>query len=276
MLKGFGKVNYIAAAVSDAGRIKTVNQDNVFGKSVETNDVSLWIFAVADGLGGLTHGEVSSKIAVDIINKWCDNELHEIIKTSNKSILNLVDKSLNELFDKINNNIFQYSVELGEKSGTTLSLIVLQDVDYVIKHIGDSRIYKIDNSIEQLTLDHSWVAEQVRIGRMSLEDARISPRRNILTQCLGVTKNLDVNSCYGKLRKEQTILICSDGFYNKLDDREIISGVSKLGNNKDGFYELIQSLINTVKKRGEGDNISVILLKPQNSGIISKLKIKYK
>lgn len=161
------------------------------------------------------------------------------------------------------------------KVGTTVSALLLCNDIYYIAHVGDSRIYKINKEIKQLTEDHTLVAMNVRNNIMTEIEAKNSAKKNILTQCVGVKENIEVFKERGKINKNDVFVLCCDGFYNKFEEEELYSEIKKIKNiiDNDVLQEAAQKFVNKVKERGEKDNISIIIVGfVSDEGFIDKLK----
>jgi protein phosphatase len=132
----------------------------------------------------------------------------------------------------------------------------------VVGHVGDSRCYVVQNGvIQQLSHDHSWVAEEVMAGRMTPEQARISPRRNIITRALGLRPEVDVDAYEAALEPGSAIVICSDGLHGLVSDEEIVAYVRRLRP-----AEAVASLVQLANDRGGPDNISVVIARVLGDG----------
>lgn len=242
----------------DIGNVKEVNQDKVFG-AVELNGINKFgIFAVADGMGGYTDGEIASQIVIDNIEQWWEEIMPILLSNNKDEILSFVSSSLEKTIERANFRIMEYSKSINKNVGTTVSMIFIYEDSFIVKHIGDSRIYRINRETERLTEDHSWVAEQVRYGNLTEMEAVNHPRRHVLTRCLGFKDDIEVFSLTGKVREDDRYLLCSDGLYKLLKEREILQCINDERMNLDDLPALF---VNTVKRRGERDNISCIIVK---------------
>ena len=133
---------------------------------------------------------------------------------------------------------------------------------YFIIQVGDSRAYMINSSVNQLTEDQSLVAQEVRNGNLTKEAARFDPRKNVLLQSVGYARKVAPDFYYGNIMEDSVFLICSDGFYHWVEEYEMKQFLTP--GNIFHVQELKQTadlMINSVKERGETDNISVGLLK---------------
>lgn len=261
----------MVGAVSDKGNIKETNQDNFFVKIYGDDDKDVGIFVMCDGMGGLSQGEIASSMVVRAYREWFSKEFKIICKRCNDELI------LNELcnvMNKANKDIIEYSQKITKKVGTTCSVLLLFNGKYYIVHIGDSRIYRIRKKIEQLTEDHSFVAMSVKNKTMTKEEARVNPRRNLLTQCIGVKENIDIFKRCGKIDGSEVYILCSDGLYNKVTDKEFEDIVKNEENlNNDGLQNCAQTLVQRVKEQGERDNITAVFvgLLSKEQGFMSKV-----
>jgi len=254
------KTSFIVGASSVAGTTKKINQDNILVKIGESDEGEFALFVVADGMGGLTDGEVASRICIEFLKSWWDSELATIINETLDYKPNKVAQSLEKVFQAINSHIIEYSQNIGERVGSTLSVLFILKDTFIIKHIGDSRVYRIQKHLlEQLTEDHSFVAQEVLAGRIGKEQARLHPKRNILTQCVGVFNNINVFESRGNVMQDDIFLLCSDGFYVKLSDEDLKAFLIEEEREND-LDTVLRSMVKVVKDRDEKDNISVIVI----------------
>ncbi|MCR6515214.1 MAG: PP2C family protein-serine/threonine phosphatase [Clostridium sp.] len=252
------------AAISDKGLVKESNQDNILIQIGDHAGSDFGLFMVCDGLGGLAFGEVASVIAVKKFKAWWSKEVCDYVKKESDEILNSLVNAVKEA----NVEIIDYSNKIGQRVGTTISAILILKNFYYIVHVGDSRIYRFRRRLKQITEDHSYVAMEVKAGRMTKEEAKASNKKNLLMQCVGVKENIEIFLEKGKIQKGDIFLLCSDGFYNKLTDYELEIGLNNWRATKgltskaliDGFFE-------KVKERKERDNISVIMVSLSQNNI---------
>ena len=199
---------------TDKGKVRDRNEDNSTFIECGTH----MVFAVADGMGGMDFGDVASKIAVKGIEREfsdCGNLSFD--QTDMKKIFI-------RIFNEINNEIIKKCIEKKSATGmgTTLSVCVIKDNKIFIGHMGDSRIYIIRNGeAMQVTKDHSYVEELIDSGRISREQAKIHPNRNIITRALGLDRDIDVDTDVFDLVKGDCVLLCTDGLTNAVEDNEM-------------------------------------------------------
>ncbi|MGE3270766.1 MAG: Stp1/IreP family PP2C-type Ser/Thr phosphatase, partial [Chloroflexota bacterium] len=234
--------------LSVVGRVRTINEDSVLCEPTE----SLLTFrhglfcAVADGMGGHAAGEEASKMAVEVA--------HRIFYETNGMDAR---EALRLAVVQANTEVFEAGAGTTGRDhmGSTLTAAVLFDNRVVVGHVGDSRAYIVQNgSIQPLTRDHSWVAEEVEAGRMSPEQARISPRRNIITRALGLRPDVEVDAYEAPLAPGNMVIICSDGLHGLVSDEEILAYVQRLRPE-----DAVSALVQLANDRGGPDNISIVV-----------------
>jgi protein phosphatase len=246
----------IYGSLSDTGRVRSDNQDSL-GKFPEGTDALSvakgQLFIVADGMGGHAGGRLASELAVRALGT-----AYPAASTSS------IRESLLESFRKANDDIFTHARQNSQYAGmgTTCTALVLQDHTATIAHIGDTRVYRITkNRIQQLTDDHSKVAEMIRRNIITREEARHHPERSHLYRALGIRPSVDVDVIEGvAVRPPVTFLLCTDGLYNHVDDDEMRRIVATLPP-----ADAVQELVNLANDRGGLDNISVHVVKVQAS-----------
>ncbi|WP_428049077.1 Stp1/IreP family PP2C-type Ser/Thr phosphatase [Candidatus Avelusimicrobium caledoniensis] len=246
------------AAVTDIGKIREKNEDNVLISS----NLSLGI--VADGMGGHSAGEVASNIAVSV--------LAETVRKVNNGQLKIPDSFLPKLDNTERKmlmaanlaNIAIYSTaqssDLYKMMGTTLTGVIF-DRDYAITvHVGDSRLYLFrDNKMVQITTDHSLANEQVRRGLLTRAEADRSKIQNILTRAMGIKKNIEFDLLKFPVKPGDEILLCSDGLYKGLRESDM---ADILRNGKEmSIVKLCKQLVHISNEKDGQDNISAVLIK---------------
>lgn len=253
-------MRFQAAYHTDIGIRKKTNQDGLLLKTARTPDGEVGLFAVCDGMGGLADGELASATVVRGMAKWFDEELPVILQSETWAAE--LQSSLESSIFALNEKLYAYGELKQAQLGTTITaLLVIFSKSYILQ-IGDSRAYHIaTTSTTQLTKDQTLVAREVERGNLTEEQAKKDPRRNILLQCVGATKDLDVVLTAGKA-EAGTYLLCTDGFYHKISEQEILENLQpeKLASQAQ-MTEKLTALIELAKSRKEIDNISAILVK---------------
>ena len=208
------------------------------------------LFVVADGMGGHNAGDFASshavQILVDEIRKDADfnpiKVLRHAIETANTEIL---DRAQQE--------------ESMKGMGTTIVAAAIVGHYVYVANVGDSRLYLIQDQIRQITRDHSLVQEMVRMGELKPEEARNHPDKNIITRALGAERTVDIDFFDLKLEPGRTILMCSDGLGNMVEDSKIEEII--LDKTKE-LPEKGERLLREANRNGGKDNIAVILVEP--------------
>jgi serine/threonine protein phosphatase PrpC len=219
-----------SAGRTDPGRRRRRNEESFVNQPP--------IFAVADGMGGAQAGEVASRLAAGAV------------KESGADLVNLIQEA--------NRRVHQRSLEDPSASGmgTTLTVAFVEDALVRIGHVGDSRAYLVrDGELAQLTEDHSLVAELMRSGKLSAEEAESHPQRSVITRALGTDPDVDVDTFAVEPRAGDLFLLCSDGLTTMVDDKTILSLVEERRTDLDA---LAKALIKAANRGGGEDNITVV------------------
>lgn len=254
-------MRFIATADTDIGISKDTNQDSILIKHASVDGEEVLLAVVCDGMGGLSKGELASATVIRAFSKWFDEELPYELETVDMQV---IGAKWSLLLKELNAQILEYSKENGiEGVGTTFSGILFIGNQYVIGHVGDTRIYHIGASLTQLTTDQTFVAREISRGTMTLEQAKTDKRRNLLLQCIGASKVVEPQVICGKTEKG-AYMLCSDGFRHEITAAEIYESLNPINlMNKDAMHNNAKYLIEQVKSREEKDNISVLLIKAE-------------
>lgn len=237
------KVSY--ASITDPGRARPANEDSVLGVGPVDG---YHLFAVADGVGGLEAGATASDTVV--------SELHRAFSEglASKSPPDLLVGAILEA----NARVFgRTDGERKVRSGSTVVALLLGPDGFVIASVGDSRAYLLrGGELLRLTEDHSLVAEQVRAGILSEEQAARSARRNIITRSVGTGDELEVDTMdLAEVQSGDVFLLCSDGLHGVLAADELREAIARI----DPPERIAQDLVDQANERGGPDNISVVL-----------------
>lgn len=251
-------MRFTAMANTDIGLVKRTNQDSLLIKHASTEDGEVLLAVVCDGMGGLSKGELASATVVKAFSKWFEEELPYELEHLDMQV---IGGKWSRLLKDLNQSLQEYSKGLKDGLGTTCSAILFAENQYVIAHVGDTRIYHIGEKMRQLTTDQTFVAREVSRGTMTLEQAEKDKRRNMLLQCVGASRIVEPEILVGKI-EPGAYLMCSDGFRHKITESDMYQYLNpKLLKSKSVMHENVQYLIEQVKVRKERDNISAILIK---------------
>ena len=243
-----------AAGLTDKGKVREQNEDTIFCTSEPYGPLPN-LFIVADGMGGHNAGEVASKEAVTQITDYLRSySTPELVQPDN--YLDLLVTAI----QKANTKVCDMA---GKKKhlkgmGTTMTACVVTEDKIMLAHVGDSRAYFISpDEITRLTTDHTYVGQMLASGQITAEEAEIHPQRHVITRVLGVdTPPFEVDGHVLPLGDTVTILLCSDGLTNMIDDQKIKEIVNYVGL----VEHRTQFLIEEANLRGGHDNISAILI----------------
>jgi serine/threonine protein phosphatase PrpC len=204
------------------------------------------LFAVADGMGGAQAGEVAARLATAAFREY-----HEADDLAG-------EERLAAIIQEANRRIFERARVDSEVSGmgTTVTAALLEEGRIVIGHVGDSRAYRLRSGrLEQLTDDHSLVADLVRGGRISPEEAETHPQRSVITRALGTDPEVDVDSLAVDAESGDLYLICSDGLTTMITDEEILAILERAKSLESAGKDLVKA----ANRRGGEDNVTVVL-----------------
>lgn len=255
-------MDYIIALDTNVGIQKKTNQDSCCVRQAVTDRGNILFAVMCDGMGGLSKGEVASASLVNVFAEWFENEFPLLLHTEN--VLKEVEYRWNAMIKEQNTVIAAYGSRCNIQLGSTITmLLILEDGGYIIAHVGDSRAYRIsDSSIELLTEDQTFVANEIKAGRLTPEAAEVDPRRNVLMQCVGASCVVEPAFYYGASAEGECYMLCSDGFRHVISHEEIQNAFAPSSNPDDRTMAFhIGQMINLNMFRHENDNITAILIK---------------
>lgn len=240
MLKSYAK--------TDIGRKRQLNQDFIYLSETPIGNLPN-LFIVADGMGGHNAGDYASRYAVETM-------VDEVGASFEKNPI----KILGGAIEKANTLIRQRAQEEKAYSGMGTTVVAATCIGRYLEvaNVGDSRLYVINDTIMQITQDHSLVAEMVRMGGIDKESARNHPDKNIITRAIGARDYIEPDFFNLELQSGDLILLCSDGLTNMMDDEEIRRILLEGGS----LQERAEKLVETANQNGGKDNISVIVIEP--------------
>ena len=222
---------------TDTGRKRRRNEDAYV--------VEPPLFAIADGMGGAQAGELASSLAAGAVRE-------------DEAAAGSGERRVAELIQEANRRVYERSSRDAAASGmgTTMTVAFVGDANVAFGHVGDSRAYLIrDGKLEQLTEDHSLVAELVRSGKLSPEEAETHPQRSVITRALGTDPDVDVDTFSIETAPGDLFMLCSDGLTSMVEDDVILQTIEK---NRDNLQTAAKALIRAANKGGGEDNITVV------------------
>ena len=232
----------------DIGKTRTSNQDAYY--TVKLSDESV-IVLVCDGMGGANAGNVASETAVKLIADYILKSYRPTMDSQDieKILCNAISSANLELFDMAKKNQ-EYN-----GMGTTLVAAHIKGNTAVICNVGDSRAYLINNSITQITKDHSVVQSLIESGKLSVEDAKAHPRKNVITRALGAEENVIPDIFEQTLENGEFLLFCTDGLSNFVETQTIFETIKN-----SNVEDVAEILVDKANSNGGGDNITAVLV----------------
>lgn len=252
-------MNFLTAYHTDVGLTKETNQDSICIKLAKTNIGNVLMAIICDGMGGLEKGELASATVIRRFGYWFDNELPMMLEDFK---MDRVKYSFDNMISELNEKIAMYGKERSVSLGTTLTVMFFAQDEYMIAHVGDSRAYEISNDVIVLTEDQTVVGREVRRGRMTMEQAKTDPRRNVLLQCIGASSTVVPDYIKDTTKKGAVYMLCSDGFRHVISNEEMYMALNpNVCTSEDAMKMQAVQLVELNKQRKERDNISVIVIK---------------
>jgi protein phosphatase len=243
-----------ASGLTDVGRRREHNEDSLLV------DEGLSLFVVADGMGGHAGGATASRLAVETIQgelKALKAGKPELFGSGVEGEENPVPDALGRAVERAGVVIFEAAQADPDLTGmgTTVTAALIDGRSAFVAHVGDSRAYLLRaGHIYQVTQDHSLVAEQLRVGAISEEEARNSRFKNIITRSVGFERDVLVDLMGLELEAGDRLLVCCDGLSNLVEDQEILEVVQVRGE------QAPRALIDLANERGGDDNITVVVV----------------
>ena len=260
-------MEYLVAAYTDAGAQKVTNQDSICVRRAAVSGTGETVLAVVcDGMGGLKKGEVASASAVHAFGAWFDSALPALPALCGGGFAQ-VREQWTGLVEELHRALLRYSANAGVQLGTTAAAFFAYGDRYLTMNIGDSRVYERKKALCQLTQDQSLVAREIAAGRITGEEGRHHPQRNVLLQCLGVGERVTPVFTEGRVQNHALYLLCSDGFIHEVSPAELEERLQPgCLRSKEAMAAALQAVTQLCKNRGEADNITAILLNAEESG----------
>jgi serine/threonine protein phosphatase PrpC len=262
------------SAKSDTGLKRANNEDRFVA------DPSLGLYVVCDGMGGSNAGEIAGTLAVEAIHA----HLAEADRDADLPLIGPCNATVSAQANRLASAIRAANDAVHRESwsrpdyagmGTTVVAALLREEVLAIAHVGDSRLYLVrDGTIQALTTDHSWVAEQLLKGFITEEEAERSPRRNIVTRALGVESSVDVELVEVPVKGGDMLLLCSDGLTRGVRPSSILHILS----GSEDLPTMSDRLIAMANEAGGDDNTTVIIVALRDelqAGLWERLKKRF-
>ena len=244
--------------ITDVGQVRTIDEDSILAADlsfgINSENEKFLLLAVADGMGGHAKGEEASKIALNTLTKSVVPELF-----GEKSFTELLENGIKNA----NQEILDYTSKNPESSGmgTTAVCALVKGNDVHLANVGDSRAYVISNDeIRRVTKDHSYVQALIDEGKITEEEAREHPQKNVITKAVGIMESVEPDTMKLTLDNDESLLLCCDGVIAHLPDEDI----HKIISDTDDPQNACQQIVDLANERGGTDNISLIILSSKN------------
>lgn len=246
-----------STAYTDIGTKKKINQDSIYLGEAASNLGDVVFAAICDGMGGLSNGEMASRMIVNGLDTWFREELPDILEKGISS--RGINVSLSSFIERMNDEICERSAAM---CGSTLTGLLLYNGVYRSVNIGDSRIYQFrDGKYKQLTKDQTVVQRAVDRGEITEEEAKTRRDRNVLLQCVGAGQDIVPVYGAGRYREGDVFMLCSDGLRHKLSKKQMVDIFSpENAGDEEEMKIACKRAVDIVKRRKETDNISVVMI----------------
>ena len=233
--------------ITDVGRIRSINQDYVFASDTPVGKLPN-LFVVADGMGGHNAGDRASSYAVEVF-------LRSVRWERDKNPIRIIRRSI----EKANTKVLEEakSKEKYQGMGTTMVVATIVKDTLYVANVGDSRLYLIGDTIRQITRDHSLVEEMIRAGGITREEGRYHPDKNVITRAIGVEERVAIDFFDVQMKKDDTLLLCTDGLSNMLTDKEI----ERIIKEESSLRMAGKRLVEAANRNGGSDNITALLVR---------------
>lgn len=232
---------------TDIGLKRSSNQDSVATGKLDDGAV---FAVVCDGMGGANAGNVASEMA--------SKSIFDYITSSYRSGMNSfeIERMLKNAIESANIEIYDMSLKSAEYSGmgTTAVITVVRGDTAIIAHVGDSRAYMAGEELLPLTRDHSVVQSLIESGKITPEDAKVHPRKNVITRALGAEENVVADSAEFEFPKGSVLMLCTDGLTGYADEEDIFAAI------KADNGDIAEELVKLAYAGGGGDNITVVTI----------------
>ncbi len=227
-------------AVTDVGRVRPSNEDSYYAPQPGER-----FCAVADGMGGHNAGEIASAIAVEVFSR----NMRDVETITGEALRASVELANDVVYGQAQEYEGLYGM------GTTFSALAYQDSTAFLAHVGDSRVYLVrDGAISQVTTDHTLVEEMVQKGILTPKEARVHPRRNIITRALGTEPTVLVDIIRMEVKPGDAFFLCSDGMTNCVEEEDILEAALS----DQPWEDKLEKLLTLALDNGGTDNITAL------------------
>lgn len=230
----------------DIGKMRNSNQDACFTGRLYENTL---LVIVCDGMGGAKAGNIASETAVKSISEYVGKSFRKTMQADDMAdmLKNALISANIEIYDMSRKNT-EYS-----GMGTTAVIAIVQNESAVICHVGDSRAYLINDEITQLTKDHSIVQSLIESGKLTPDEAKAHPRKNVITKALGAEEDIVPDTVTVSLNTNDSLLFCTDGLTNFVETPDILKIFTT-----NEINNVASTLVERANQNGGGDNITVV------------------
>lgn len=235
-------------SITDIGKVRELNQDYVFSSENPVGTLPN-LFIVADGMGGHNAGDYASRYTVETL-------VAELGSSTEKDPVKDIERAIGIANDHIREKARNDSRLFG--MGTTLVVATIDGDCLQVANVGDSRLYVVNDKMNQITTDHSLVEEMIRMGGLERSQARWHPDKNIITRAIGASETVKVDFFKVRLKEGDSVLMCSDGLTNMLEDEEI----HQIMEGSRDIVEKAEALVKAANDNGGQDNIAVVIVEP--------------
>lgn len=254
---------------SDAGTRESKNQDGACIKRAKTSIGMITMAIVCDGVNGMQQGEMASTAIIEEFSIWFERELpvlleeHIVDKEERlwKEIIKAVKDSWKNKLQEVHRSIHEYGESRKITMGSTFSGVLLFDeFCCMIMHVGDTRVYKITDEVEQITVDQTLAEREINRGTTSRELAYEKGMQNVLLQCVGGSRNVQPDIYIDYFDSEAIYVLCTDGFWRMIKQQDLQKVSLYRENGQEGLEDYFRDLIEQLKIDGENDNITVLAI----------------
>jgi protein phosphatase len=250
----------MAASAQSVGMQRDHNEDALFALTTllsgDGSSLPFGLYIVADGMGGHSHGEVASSLAVRAMASYILRKLYAPLLSVKPSP---PGESIQEILRQGMLEAHQAITRDAPGGGTTLTAVLILGDQMTLVHVGDSRAYRIqlDLHLESITRDHSLVKRLVELGQLTVEEAAVHPQRNVLYRALGQGEPFEADISTSPLPEAGYLLLCSDGLWGVITEKDII----RILRETPGLAAAVQRMVDEANEAGGPDNITAILIR---------------